>query len=462
MTDISTSIPLVGGACGRQAEAQFLLECVARAECAAIVAVSNMGKSALLKAVCRTDALCQALGQPAQNLLAAYVDCNRVLERSPQGFYELILRGVREAAQAAGVPGEVLTPFDEAYRALIRPASSLEVPLSFTTALSAILEAGGYRLLICLDELDALLRALEAQVFLHLRALKDRYGPALTYLVATDRPLTEIRADRDVSEFAELFALHTRWLGPLSREASHALALDFARRAGVTFDEHDLDFIYAQADGHLGLLEAVCWSLGRVTGAPARDPLQDHIIHQVVSGDLVADPVVGAECRKLWDDLSPQEQETLMAILRPAGEASEAALSLLRCKGLVTGPPDEPQPFCRAFAEFVRRQRALRVGAQRGVRVDVEAGHVFVDGQRVPPLTELEYRLLLLLYGHLDEICDRYQIVEAVWGEEYMDQVDDARIDRLVGRLRQKIEPDPANPRYLLTVRGRGFRLVGG
>jgi len=84
---------------------------------------------------------------------------------------------------------------------------------------------------------------------------------------------------------------------------------------------------------------------------------------------------------------------------------------------------------------------------------------VWVDGQQIEALTDLEYRLLLLLYGRLGKICDKYQIVEAVWGEDYIDQVDDARIDKLLSRLRSKIEPDPRNPRYLVTVRGRGYKL---
>ena len=40
--------------------------------------------------------------------------------------------------------------------------------------------------------------------------------------------------------------------------------------------------------------------------------------------------------------------------------------------------------------------------------------------------------------------------------------VDNARIEKLVSRLRQKLEPDPANPKYLFTVRGRGYKLVEG
>jgi two-component system response regulator RegX3 len=101
-----------------------------------------------------------------------------------------------------------------------------------------------------------------------------------------------------------------------------------------------------------------------------------------------------------------------------------------------------------------------RKPSQQGVQVDLDSGEVWVDGTRVPTLTNLEYRLLLLIYGRLGKICDKYEVVEAVWGEEYLDQVDDARIEKLVSRVRQKIEPDDANPRYLVTVRGRGYKLA--
>jgi two-component system response regulator RegX3 len=127
----------------------------------------------------------------------------------------------------------------------------------------------------------------------------------------------------------------------------------------------------------------------------------------------------------------------------------------------VRNSPGGPEPFSQLFNSFIRRQRALQRAGEAGVRLDVGTGHVYVEGRQIPPLTDLEYRLLLLLYGHLDEIVDKYQIVEGVWGQEYIDQVDDSRIERLVGRLREKIEPDPKRPQYLLTVRGRGYRLVG-
>jgi DNA-binding response OmpR family regulator len=125
---------------------------------------------------------------------------------------------------------------------------------------------------------------------------------------------------------------------------------------------------------------------------------------------------------------------------------------------LRVGPP--PRVFGELFAAYMNRQRRTRQPARAGVWVDVDAGEAWVDGERVPSLTDLEYRLLLLLYGRLGKICDKYQIVEAVWGQDYIDEVDDARVEKLISRLRSKIEHDPANPKYLSTVRGRGYKLA--
>jgi len=127
----------------------------------------------------------------------------------------------------------------------------------------------------------------------------------------------------------------------------------------------------------------------------------------------------------------------------------------------VTGSQQEPQFFAELFRRFVQQMSAARKLPEQGVRIDVETGEAKIDGRLVETLTSSEYRLLLLLYGHLNKICDKYQIVEAVWGEDYVDEVYDASIDKLISRLRHKIEPDLANPRYLVTVRGRGYKLVG-
>jgi two-component system response regulator RegX3 len=90
------------------------------------------------------------------------------------------------------------------------------------------------------------------------------------------------------------------------------------------------------------------------------------------------------------------------------------------------------------------------------VRMDVERHVVAVDGEAVAlPLKEFD--LLELLLRNAGRVLTRMQLIDRVWGSDYVG--DTKTLDVHVKRLRAKIEPDPANPRYLLTVRGLGYKL---
>jgi hypothetical protein len=313
-------------------------------------------------------------------------------------------------------------------------------------------------LILLFDEFDEPFEQIDGRAFLNLRALKDKYRRQLSFVTATNRRLSNIRRGRDVDEFVELFQPFTRFLGPLEEADAEQIIAWVASQEGYTFDDEDRAFLSHHADGHLGLLLSVSRALGEVTGEPVRDAGQDWLIHRQVREQLDSHLNVQAECRKLWDDLTEAQQDALMAVVGAEEDVDMRALDSLRTKGLIHHGED--LLFSPVFEGFVRRHRLTRRRRHEGVRVDVESGNVWVDGRKTPTLTDLEYRLLLLLYGRLNKICDKYQIVEAVWGEDYIDQVDDARIDKLLSRLRAKVEPDPRNPRYLNTVRGRGYRLM--
>ncbi len=86
--------------------------------------------------------------------------------------------------------------------------------------------------------------------------------------------------------------------------------------------------------------------------------------------------------------------------------------------------------------------------------VDVAARTITVKGKRIK-LTPREFRLFALLVKNAGRILSHKQLLEKVWGWEYTDDIDYVRI--YVSHLRQKIEPDPANPRYIMTEAGVGY-----
>jgi hypothetical protein len=427
-------------------------------DCCSIVGVSNTGKSYLLRTLVNPQVRQGLLGEPTDDSVFVYIDFNLMLEATEQGFYELILRCLAEELAHLTPGAEFLDKLQDAYKTLVAPPSAFQISLSFSEGLTAVCRELPSSLVLLFDEFDEPFEQIDGRVFLNLRALKDKYRKSLSYVTATNHRLSNIRRGRDVAEFIELFGPFTRFLGPLDKGDVDTIITWVTTQERFTFDDEDRAFIHHHADGHLGLLLAVCRALGEVTGEPVRDPGQDWLIHRQVREQLESNLNVQRECRNVWDDLTEAQQDILMAVVGTEEKVKEHALTALREKGLVR--KGEELLFSPVFEGFVRRQRLTRRRRHEGVRVDVESGNVWVDGRQTPTLTELEYRLLLLLYGHLNQICDKYQIVESVWGEEYIDQVDDARIDKLLSRLRAKIEPEPRTPRYLITVRGRGYRLV--
>src|SRR4051794_14103757 len=90
------------------------------------------------------------------------------------------------------------------------------------------------------------------------------------------------------------------------------------------------------------------------------------------------------------------------------------------------------------------------------VRMDVDRHLVTVSGDPVQlPLKEFD--LLELLLRNVGRVLTRGQLIDRVWGSDYVG--DTKTLDVHVKRLRAKIEPDPANPKHLLTVRGLGYKL---
>ncbi|HVD53124.1 MAG TPA: response regulator transcription factor [Propionibacteriaceae bacterium] len=134
--------------------------------------------------------------------------------------------------------------------------------------------------------------------------------------------------------------------------------------------------------------------------------------------------------------------------------------------GLELGADDYvTKPF--SHRELVARMRAvLRRGQDTellpdlleaaGVRMDVARHEVSVNGERIK-LALKEFELLEMLLRNAGRVMTRGQLIDRIWGSDYVG--DTKTLDVHIKRLRTKIEPDPANPQYLITVRGLGYKF---
>ena len=179
----------------------------------------------------------------------------------------------------------------------------------------------------------------------------------------------------------------------------------------------------------------------------------------IVLLDLMLPGLPGTEvCRAL----RTRSNVPIIMLTAKDGEIDKVVGLELGADDYVTKPYSARELVARIRAVLRRRVDAAEAPPGDGVleagrvRMDVERHVVAVDGDPVPlPLKEFD--LLEYLLRNAGRVLTRGQLIDRVWGSDYVG--DTKTLDVHVKRLRAKLEPDPANPTYLLTVRGLGYKL---
>jgi two-component system, OmpR family, KDP operon response regulator KdpE len=127
----------------------------------------------------------------------------------------------------------------------------------------------------------------------------------------------------------------------------------------------------------------------------------------------------------------------------------------------VTKPFSMPELLARIRATFRRLPQApddtgLRELAVEGVEIDLSSRQVTVHG-RTSRLTAKEFDLLSYFLLRPNKTIAHRELLQAIWGPDYGDELEYLRV--FVNRLRKKIEPDPSNPRFLVTDAWAGYRF---
>ena len=127
----------------------------------------------------------------------------------------------------------------------------------------------------------------------------------------------------------------------------------------------------------------------------------------------------------------------------------------------LTKPIGNKELVARVRAVLRRAESPSSLEAKKGITysdgfltADIAERKVIVNGERIR-LTSIEFRLFTLLLENAGRVLTHQQLLEKVWGWEYSDDLDHVRI--YIWHLRQKIEPDPSKPRYIMTEPGVGY-----
>jgi DNA-binding response OmpR family regulator len=134
--------------------------------------------------------------------------------------------------------------------------------------------------------------------------------------------------------------------------------------------------------------------------------------------------------------------------------------------------PFSPRELVARIRAMLRRPRTVSAGSEHdtgpgrppprvfgALRIDLAGRQVFVDDEPVL-LTRTEFDVLAALSSRPGVVFSRRQLLETAWAQTYVGN--EHLVDVHIGHLRRKLGDDPASPRYVITVRGVGYRMGSG
>lgn len=447
---------------GRAQPLQETLEQISKLGCVNVVGERRSGKTSFLFYLCHPEARAH-YGVDTPEAAYVYLDAE-ICPQSPGGFFREVFEKLQsEYPQMA----PRIAPL-----AAWGPESPTEAGQGLTSAaeqrVRAILQAlaegdgpGPRRLVLLIDEFERIARCdgFAPRFFVFLRGLSINYG--VSYVVATSKLLPECCPYEVISSpFPNIF--RTVRLGPFTRQEYEDFIRGTSLPGGPPMGE--IQEQIADMAGYMPyLVQMACWRAFNAWQEFGNWQEALPVIRRRFEEDAQAHFAI------VWERyLDRAEREALQSLVGD-GQPFPDVTHLLESEGVSRVVRDLARKGyigSSVFADYVRRQFASPPASavpSQGVYVDVESGNVYLEGQLLdPPLPKHQYLLLKLLFENKGKICTPYMIVEAVWSEDYIDQVDDQRIAQLIRRLRQRIETQGRPWRYIVTVRGRGLTLGDG
>ncbi len=434
---------------------QEILKCLGAGESCVLIGASSMGKSRVLRML-TDETMRRTIVSQEPPTLYVLVDFNRLHGQEDWMYYEVLLSALLWALDRRNGEDEevaqLLEQVEHLHAEAVQRANPLLALRYLERAIMLLLDHFGGGVVFLMDEADSVVRGAPASFFRALKAIRDQHRYRVRYLVALRDEIERIRDNvGEIEPFYEHVTLHIFYVGPYSREESLEVLRGLYDRHHQPWNESQARKLVLLSGGHPGLLrELHAWISKNEHRLPKH------------ADDLLTVDQIWQECRRLWQSLQEDERRALVKIIQEEDQGiSKSVLHTLERKGILVfrgkGTPQQigdSRIFSPIFLSFIRQ---LSEPKEHGIRI--QGGRVWVDGREIH-VTALELRFLEFLVQHAGEVCDREEILQYVYQEEYTEAADTA-LDSLVYRLRDKIEPDRRNPQYILTVRGRGFQWNG-
>lgn len=436
----------------RTEEMRTLARWIAIGASGSVVGLRGSGRSNLLGFLChRTEVLRGYLPPPVFDVLLVPVDLNNLPDPTLATFYRVLLRAFYELRTR--LPS-VLQPLAAQLFYENRAATDPFLPQSALRELLFQLQASECRVVLVMDRFDAFCRMITPELGDTLVGLRDSFRDTLSYLVGIRQSLIYLETLELASDFIRLLTTHTCYLGPLSEADARQLIARHTKVAGALPNEQEITHLLALTGGYPTLLKSACqWWLLTANRPPSERWL----------GALGGEPAIQHRLHEVWSGLTQEEQQALSELVlgqeRRQGAVAlqlarhEEVIHALSLKGVCRQVEGRWRCFGALFEAYVRQVGGLSRGA---IWLDEQSQTLYHGAVPLDNLTPKERSLLEFLVRHPRQRHSYTDLIVSAWSDEdrYHGVTNDSLFQVIRG-LRQKLEPNPAEPVYLVNWRGK-------
>ncbi|KKR76691.1 MAG: hypothetical protein UU21_C0005G0017 [Candidatus Levybacteria bacterium GW2011_GWA2_40_8] len=358
------------------------------------------------------------------------VDLNDLVERETFPFWVLTLKRIADATETSGLSPSIKKKISDYFLDSIQSQDLFLTIDCVRKSLLALADAGFLPSIFFL-RFDRMKDSLSPEFLANLEGLIDASHQKVCFVFTSLRPLHDLSPNVFNKQTVSVFA-DTLYIKPASSSNTKVVFDTNLKTHPLKLSEETRNDLLSLVDGYIQYLQFAMISLGETETVPkTKNELFEF---------LTKDERMAMQSEELWESLKESEQKTLLKSLdEKLSKKDLEDVGYLVNTGFLT---EEHKIFSALFEEYLKSKKGER---KESVSLD---------------LTKKELALLNFLEKNKDQVCEREQIIEAVWPEAEELGVTDWAIDRLVARLRVKLKNQESG-KEIVTVKTRGYKLTG-
>lgn len=361
------------------------------------------------------------------------VDLNDLVEREVFPFWILTLKRILDSVEKSALKEQTKKYIERLFLDSMQSKDTFLTIENVKKGLAKITQENIFPAIFFI-RFDRLKDIATSELFANLQGVRDAANRKVSFVFTSFRGLTDLAPDVFTKSSVILFA-RNMYVGPAEKKDTKIIFDTYKARYKLIFPSALESALFEVVDGYVQYLQLALISFHE-SGREAKNK-------QEIFDFLSEDERIMLQSEELWESLNSTEQNILLKIEKKQKTTQEErkSASYLWDSGFVVEDKEKAVVFSSLFSHYLK-QRQIGKGAILNV-----------------DLSKKEHLLFTFLKSKIGDICEREEIIQAVWPEVEELGVSDWAIDRLAARLRVKLKSQKSKFE-IQTVKTRGYRMI--